>query len=106
MKFECDSCHAQYMIADEKVGKRGVKVKCKRCSHVIVVRPEGSKDAGEEKAAETRDAKAPADVAARVEPAERSKVSPTDVPPTDALPPPPEPEVTGPGRPSPSPVAA
>jgi predicted Zn finger-like uncharacterized protein len=40
MKFECDSCHASYMIADEKVGKRGVKVKCKRCSHVIIVRPE------------------------------------------------------------------
>jgi predicted Zn finger-like uncharacterized protein len=40
MKFECDSCNAQYMIADEKVGKRGVKVKCKRCSHVIVVRPD------------------------------------------------------------------
>lgn len=41
MKFECESCHAQYMIADEKVGKRGVKVKCKRCSHVIIVRPDG-----------------------------------------------------------------
>lgn len=40
MKFECESCNAQYMIADEKVGKRGVKVKCKRCSHVIVVRPD------------------------------------------------------------------
>ena len=40
MKFECDSCHAQYMIADEKVGKRGVKVKCKKCQHVIIVRPE------------------------------------------------------------------
>ncbi|MCC7074595.1 MAG: zinc-ribbon domain-containing protein [Deltaproteobacteria bacterium] len=39
MKFECDSCHAQYMIADEKVGKRGVKVKCKKCQHVIIVRP-------------------------------------------------------------------
>lgn len=41
MKFECDSCHAQYMIADEKVGKRGVKVKCKKCQHVIIVRPDG-----------------------------------------------------------------
>ena len=40
MKFECDSCHAQYMIADDKVGKRGVKVKCKRCAHVIIVRPD------------------------------------------------------------------
>lgn len=44
MKFECDSCHAQYMIADEKVGKRGVKVKCKKCQHVIIVRPERSAD--------------------------------------------------------------
>src|SRR5690349_7514104 len=42
MKFECDSCHAQYMIADEKVGKRGVKVKCKKCQHVIIVRPDGA----------------------------------------------------------------
>ncbi len=41
MKFECDSCNAQYMIADEKVGKRGVKVKCKKCAHVIIVRPGG-----------------------------------------------------------------
>jgi predicted Zn finger-like uncharacterized protein len=39
MKFQCDSCSAQYFIADEKVGDRGVKVKCKRCAHVIVVRP-------------------------------------------------------------------
>lgn len=39
MKFECDKCHAQYMIADEKLGKKGVKVKCKKCQHVIIVRP-------------------------------------------------------------------
>jgi predicted Zn finger-like uncharacterized protein len=45
MKFECDSCHAQYMIADEKVGKRGVKVKCKKCQHVIIVRPDGKEAA-------------------------------------------------------------
>ncbi len=44
MKFECDACHAQYMIADEKVGKRGVKVKCKKCQHVIIVRPNKSAD--------------------------------------------------------------
>ena len=31
MKFSCDQCSAQYMIADEKVGDRGVKVKCKKC---------------------------------------------------------------------------
>lgn len=39
MKFSCDQCHAQYMIADEKVGPRGVKVKCKKCGNVIVVKP-------------------------------------------------------------------
>lgn len=38
MKFFCDQCNAQYMIADEKVGPRGVKVKCKKCQHVIVVK--------------------------------------------------------------------
>jgi predicted Zn finger-like uncharacterized protein len=38
MKFTCDSCSAQYMIADEKVGPAGVKVRCKKCGHVIVLR--------------------------------------------------------------------
>jgi predicted Zn finger-like uncharacterized protein len=41
MRFVCDSCAAQYMISDEKVGAKGVKVRCKKCSHVIHVRPEG-----------------------------------------------------------------
>jgi predicted Zn finger-like uncharacterized protein len=38
MKFSCDRCDAQYMISDEKVGPNGVKVRCKKCSHVILVR--------------------------------------------------------------------
>ena len=38
MRFVCDSCRAQYMISDEKVGPRGVKVRCKKCGHVIHVR--------------------------------------------------------------------
>ena len=38
MKFTCDSCSAQYMISDEKVGPNGVKVRCKKCGNVIVVR--------------------------------------------------------------------
>ena len=38
MKFVCDSCHAQYMISDDKVGANGVKVRCKKCSNVIVVK--------------------------------------------------------------------
>jgi predicted Zn finger-like uncharacterized protein len=38
MKFTCDRCDAQYMISDEKVGPNGVKVRCKKCSHIIMVR--------------------------------------------------------------------
>src|SRR5512133_1761972 len=38
MKFTCDSCSAQYMISDEKVGATGVKVRCKKCGNVITVR--------------------------------------------------------------------
>ncbi|RMG14255.1 MAG: gliding motility protein, partial [Deltaproteobacteria bacterium] len=39
MKFACDNCSAQYMIADEKLGPNGVKVRCKKCAHEIIVRP-------------------------------------------------------------------
>jgi predicted Zn finger-like uncharacterized protein len=49
MRFVCDSCRAQYMISDDKVGAKGVKVRCKKCGHVILVRPAGasaSKDDG------------------------------------------------------------
>jgi predicted Zn finger-like uncharacterized protein len=44
MKFTCDSCSAAYMISDEKVGPSGVKVRCKKCGHVIVVRRRTEKD--------------------------------------------------------------
>lgn len=40
MKFSCDACGAQYMIADEKIGPRGVKVRCKKCANVIILRPD------------------------------------------------------------------
>jgi predicted Zn finger-like uncharacterized protein len=39
MIFSCDKCSANYKIADSKIGDRGVKVRCKRCSNVIVLRP-------------------------------------------------------------------
>lgn len=39
MVFRCDRCKAQYKISDEKIGKHGVKVRCKKCGHVITVRP-------------------------------------------------------------------
>ncbi len=38
MRFVCDSCRAQYMISDDKVGLKGVKVRCKKCGYVILVR--------------------------------------------------------------------
>lgn len=38
MKFFCDNCQAQYMISDEKVGPAGVRVRCKKCGHVIYVK--------------------------------------------------------------------
>ena len=38
MRFACDNCHAQYIINDEKVGPKGAKLHCKRCSQVILVR--------------------------------------------------------------------
>lgn len=38
MKIVCDSCSAKYSIADEKVAGKVFKIRCKRCSEVIVVR--------------------------------------------------------------------
>ncbi|MCY1079883.1 adventurous gliding motility protein GltJ [Archangium lansingense] len=48
MRFVCDSCRAQYMISDDKVGAKGVKVRCKKCGYNIVVRPAGAEPAKEE----------------------------------------------------------
>ena len=38
MKIVCDSCSAKYSIADEKVAGKVFKIRCKKCSNVIVVR--------------------------------------------------------------------
>jgi predicted Zn finger-like uncharacterized protein len=38
MRFVCESCRAQYMINDEKVGPKGVKVRCRKCGYVILVK--------------------------------------------------------------------
>jgi predicted Zn finger-like uncharacterized protein len=38
MRFSCESCGAQYMISDEKVGPNGVKVRCKKCGNVVSVK--------------------------------------------------------------------
>src|SRR5262249_42960439 len=38
MKIVCESCGAKYSIADEKVAGKVFKIRCKKCSEVIVVR--------------------------------------------------------------------
>jgi predicted Zn finger-like uncharacterized protein len=43
MKIVCDACQAKYSIADDKVRGKVFKIRCKKCSHVIVVR--GTDDA-------------------------------------------------------------
>lgn len=48
MKIVCESCGAKYSIADEKVAGKVFKIRCKKCSAVIVVKgdsPEGNDDA-------------------------------------------------------------
>jgi len=38
MKFVCDSCSARYFIDDAKVRGKVLRIRCKKCSHVITVR--------------------------------------------------------------------
>ena len=45
MRFVCENCRAQYTIKDEKIKPQGVKVRCKKCSHVMTLRlPEADAD--------------------------------------------------------------
>src|SRR5260221_102027 len=37
MKFLCENCKAKYQIADEKVAGRTVRMKCRKCGHLIEV---------------------------------------------------------------------
>ncbi|MCB9534972.1 MAG: zinc-ribbon domain-containing protein [Myxococcales bacterium] len=38
MKFKCDQCGTRYTIADEKVRRKVLKIRCKVCEHIMVVR--------------------------------------------------------------------
>ena len=38
MRFACDTCHTRYTLADEKVRGRVLKIRCKNCKAVMVVR--------------------------------------------------------------------
>ncbi|MFB6352281.1 MAG: zinc-ribbon domain-containing protein [Bradymonadaceae bacterium] len=44
MKIVCDSCGAKYSIADEKVRGKVFKIRCKKCSDVIVVKGQSDED--------------------------------------------------------------
>lgn len=37
MKFLCDNCKAKYQIGDDKVAGKTVRMKCRRCGHMIQV---------------------------------------------------------------------
>ncbi len=45
MKFVCDRCHTRYNISDEKVKGKVLKVRCKTCGNIIVVREQGAESA-------------------------------------------------------------
>src|SRR5688572_3862851 len=68
MKIVCDNCATKYSIADEKVRGKVFKIRCKKCSHIIVVK--GGEGAGEigatssDSAADAPAAEPPADAAA------------------------------------------
>ncbi len=41
MRFSCKKCNAKYAIADEKIRGKVVKIRCKHCGQVMVVRDAG-----------------------------------------------------------------
>jgi predicted Zn finger-like uncharacterized protein len=40
LKFFCEQCKAKYQIADEKVAGKTVRMKCRKCGHLIELRAE------------------------------------------------------------------
>ncbi len=50
MKIVCDACAAKYSIADDKVKGKVFKIRCKKCSNIIVVRGTGPGAATDEPA--------------------------------------------------------
>jgi len=38
MRFLCEQCKAKYQIADEKVAGKTVRMKCRKCGHLIEVK--------------------------------------------------------------------
>ena len=70
MKIVCDACQAKYSIADEKIQGKAFKIRCKKCNHIIVVKPSGevAASAGADKLRAAAPAAAAPAAAAAVEP--------------------------------------
>ena len=51
MKIVCEACGAKYSIADDRVAGKVFKIRCKRCSEVIVVRGDQPEQAAAQPAA-------------------------------------------------------
>lgn len=45
MKFLCDNCQAKYQISDDRVAGKVVRMKCRRCEHIIEVKPQPAEGA-------------------------------------------------------------
>ncbi|MCY1002437.1 adventurous gliding motility protein GltJ [Myxococcus sp. MISCRS1] len=86
MRFVCDSCRAQYMISDDKVGPKGVKVRCKKCGHTITVRPAGAA-AGKDSPSEPASTSSPAPESASTQGKEADSSSSASLPATLGTPP-------------------
>ncbi|HEY3802433.1 MAG TPA: GYF domain-containing protein [Kofleriaceae bacterium] len=50
MKIVCDACQAKYSISDDKVQGKVFKIRCKKCSNIIVVRGGAGAGSGAEAA--------------------------------------------------------
>ena len=60
MRIVCDNCGAKYQISDDKVRNKVFKIRCKKCSHVIVVRGGAQAEAEQPEAESTHDSPAAA----------------------------------------------
>jgi predicted Zn finger-like uncharacterized protein len=39
LNFSCDKCGRKYSVSDDRVGDKGVKIRCKQCGNLITVKP-------------------------------------------------------------------
>ncbi len=51
MKFKCEKCGTRYTIADQKIRSKVLKIRCKICEHVIIVRDPTAEPTPEPRAA-------------------------------------------------------